>query len=528
LATSSPRRTFVVGLDGCSWNVLLPLLESGQLPHLQALRGEGAHGTLESTIPFYTGPAWASFATGSSPAAHGIWDFLMPRPDDTLTPAHESDLRRATYYELLADAGRPSVLVNLPLDQEGRDGVVVVNSWLTTSDARRIFPRDRRDRYSAELDSYRSYPTSFRAPLDRHLEDLCKLEESRFALARRLVLTEDWEHFFLLFSSTDWLGHAATGRFLAGDPEARSAFLRLYGQLDAYVGWVRENASDALLVVMSDHGQCEETHILHVNGVLNELGLVRRVRERPAEVVAALGDDDVRGTLRLPAALSKLPSNRPARAAARLTKKTLRKAMGIELVTPKRGLDADRVLSRAYTPTIASYAVYTRDCTETEVRDIREALLDTTLDDGRPALDGVWTHSELFGIEPHPPAPTFVFAPTVGVRPSVHVRSPVTERATVRGRGAHQRDGILLVAGAGVQGGELGRVSLYDICPTLLWFMDAAIPADLDGRILFEAFDQQAVESRAVCEIELPEPARRPHEVDSGEVEQRLRDLGYV
>ena len=74
-------RTIAIGLDGCSWNVLDPLLETGQLPNLAALRDRSAHGVLESTIPFFTGAAWASYATGCSPAAHGIYDFMMLRED---------------------------------------------------------------------------------------------------------------------------------------------------------------------------------------------------------------------------------------------------------------------------------------------------------------------------------------------------------------------------------------------------------------------------------------------------------------
>ena len=528
MATSSLRRTVVVGLDGCSWNVLEPLLASGRLPNLQSLRDRGASGVLQSTIPFYTGPAWASFATGSSPAAHGIWDFLMVRADDTLTPAQESDLRRVTYYELLADDDRPSVLVNLPLDQNGRAGLVVVNSWLTTNDERRIFPLNRRERYSSALGAYKNYPETFGASLDRHLEDLLALERSRFDLARELMEGEDWEHFFLLFSATDWLGHAATGLFLAGDADARAAFLRLYEELDGYIGWIREHVPDALLLVLSDHGQCEETHLLHVNGVLNELGLVRQVRDRPADVVAALEGKGVRGTVRVPPALSGLRSNRTARAAARMAKRALRQRLGIELVTPRRGLDADRVLSRAYTPTIASYAVYTRDCSETDLQNIREALGAVELDDGRTALDGIWSQSELYGFIPSPPAPTFVFAPAVGVRPSVNVLAPVVDRVHVRGRGAHQRDGLFLLDGPDVKAGELAGVTLYDLCPTLLWYMDAAVPSDVDGRILFEAFTPYGVESREVRESQKAAPVRQPRIDASADVEQRLRDLGYI
>ena len=69
-------RTVAIGLDGCSWNVLEPLLETGELPHLAAFVEQGARGVLESTLPFYTGPAWASYATGTSPGAHGVYDFM--------------------------------------------------------------------------------------------------------------------------------------------------------------------------------------------------------------------------------------------------------------------------------------------------------------------------------------------------------------------------------------------------------------------------------------------------------------------
>ena len=58
------------------------------------------------------------------------------------------------------------------------------------------------------------------------------------------------------------------------------------------------------------------------------------------------------------------------------------------------------------------------------------------------------------------------------------------------GRGCHQRDGIVIVGGAHARAGDLGRCSIYDMAPTLLWAMGAGIPAGGDGRVLFEAFDE--------------------------------------
>src|SRR5690242_13475912 len=154
------RRSVVVGFDGASFNVLEPLLDTGQLPNLQALRESGASGVLESTIPFYTGPAWTSYATGCSPAAHGIYDFMMLREDGRLSVSSQSDLRRPTYYHQLAASRGRSVLVNLPLDQHAIDGAVVVNSWLTEDESRRLLPASRRSRYERLLAAYRTFPST--------------------------------------------------------------------------------------------------------------------------------------------------------------------------------------------------------------------------------------------------------------------------------------------------------------------------------------------------------------------------------
>lgn len=519
-------RSLAIGLDGTSWNVLDPLLETGQLPRLAGLRERGAHAVLESTIPFYTGPAWSSYATASSPGAHGVYDFTMLREGGELSVARHADLRRLTYYERLAREGRRSILVNLPIDQGECDGAVIVNSWLTVDEGRRIFPLDRRERYREALAAYQNYPTTFRADLQTHLDELSLIEQRRFELARELFLHEEWDHFYLLFSAPDWLGHYATGRFLQGDADARAAFLRLYRELDGYVGWLLEHAPDATVAVLSDHGQCEETFAVHVNGLLRDLGHVALLRERPREVSAGGGS---RATLRVPQALGSLRRNPYLRPLVRRAKGLMQRRLHVELVTPQQGQDVDRLLSHAFTPTTASYAVYTRDLDEAEVGRIRERLEALELPDGRPAFEGVWTFEELYAREAPPGAPTLLFAPTSGVRPSVHARTPYVEPAAEAGRGAHQRDGMLLLGGPHVAAQDLGRVSLHDVAPTLAWAMGSAVPADADGRILFEAFEPGFAEAQEVLAYEDADVTRE--EAASGDdpaVTERLRALGYV
>jgi arylsulfatase A-like enzyme len=89
----------------------------------------------------------------------------------------------------------------------------------------------------------------------------------------------------------------------------------------------------------------------------------------------------------------------------------------------------------------------------------------------------------------------------------------------------------VLFSGPGVVRGDLGSASLYDVSPTLLWAMDNPLPADADGRVLFEAFTEEAAAAHEVREVEAAAP-RRAEAVPVGaadpEVESRLRALGYL
>lgn len=62
----------VLGFDGLSWEVLIPLLRRGELPNFHALISRAAYGHLE-TLPFAISPVvWEVIATGQPEARHGI------------------------------------------------------------------------------------------------------------------------------------------------------------------------------------------------------------------------------------------------------------------------------------------------------------------------------------------------------------------------------------------------------------------------------------------------------------------------
>jgi hypothetical protein len=231
----------------------------------------------------------------------------------------------------------------------------------------------------------------------------------------------------------------------------------------------------------------------------------------------------------VPSALGRLRKSPLLRPAVRAAKGALRRR-GVDLVTPQQGQTVDRVLSRAFSPTTASYAIYTRECTDAELEAIRDRLLALRLEDGRAAFDGIWTFEELYGHPVPAGGPTFLFAPALGVRPSTHVRLPAIERAPEQGRGAHQRDGFVMLGGPHVQHCDLGTAALYDVTPTLMWATGAGVLAGGDGRVLFEAYEDDFAASQELREVEGGEIERVATDDDDGahEVTARLRALGYI
>ncbi len=119
----------VVGLDGMEPSLVAPMLASGMLPNLAALRERGGFARVATTAPAQTPVAWSSFATGLNPGGHGIFDFLRRDagtylPDlalnryeqkNAFTPPRAVNLRRGeAIWSMLAGAGVPATVLRCP------------------------------------------------------------------------------------------------------------------------------------------------------------------------------------------------------------------------------------------------------------------------------------------------------------------------------------------------------------------------------------------------------------------------------
>src|SRR5437868_13910998 len=123
-------KVIVVGLDGLEPSIVERMLERNELPNFANLRRTGSYVRLRTTYPAETPVAWSSFATGTNPGGHGVFDFICRDastylPDIALTrferpksmlalPRVVNKRRGVPVWQHLSKAGVPSTVLRCP------------------------------------------------------------------------------------------------------------------------------------------------------------------------------------------------------------------------------------------------------------------------------------------------------------------------------------------------------------------------------------------------------------------------------
>ena len=109
-------RVLVIGLDGATFDLIRPWLESGDLPHLSRLYHEGVRGILESVVPPLSPESWSTFMTGKHPGQHGVMNFIAMRPGSyDLSFNCGANVQERSLWRLLSDAGRRVGVIGVPM-----------------------------------------------------------------------------------------------------------------------------------------------------------------------------------------------------------------------------------------------------------------------------------------------------------------------------------------------------------------------------------------------------------------------------
>ena len=111
----SIERVAIIGLD-CAEPTLVFDRWADVLPNFTALRRRGSYGNLTSCMPPITVPAWSCMASSKDPGTLGIYGFRNRKDHsyDGLSIAMSFAVKEPRLWDILTDAGHPSIVVGVP------------------------------------------------------------------------------------------------------------------------------------------------------------------------------------------------------------------------------------------------------------------------------------------------------------------------------------------------------------------------------------------------------------------------------
>ncbi len=297
------KRVAVIGLDCVPARFLFGEY-ARMTPNLQLLARHGAWGTLRSTDPPITIPAWTTITTGKDPGELGVYGFRnRVGRDYPLKTTDAGAVIEPRVWDYLEDAGLESLLIGIPhtYPAHSHAGITIAGFPAPGIDERFTHPPELAQSLgSLAGGEYLPDAPHFRTEdKDRLLRDLYRMVDGRFRVAKDLLTRSQWDFFMMVEIAPDRLHHAfwrycSTDHRLyePGNPY-ENVLKDFYAYLDMQVGALLALLGDDVTVVaLSDHGAQSMAGGVCINDWLIREGYLRlkAAVERPTALTADMVD----------------------------------------------------------------------------------------------------------------------------------------------------------------------------------------------------------------------------------------------
>lgn len=250
----------VIGLDGATWDEMLPLIDAGKLPNIARITNSGARGRLRSTIPPITSTAWTSMYTGVEPRDHGILAMqAYDRERRRWRPVSRSDSRVAPFWKDFNRRGVSVGLLCLPFTfpPEPLDGWMISGIMGTPTYSPAMFSSpELYEQVTARCGKTQLVALNTVHP-SRRRETL--QQQARWLQDASAYLLEQHptDIFFVVENYTDHIQHIYLRDRKWEDPaQPGDPVAEAYIHADDLVARVEECVGpDTPIIIMSDHGQ---------------------------------------------------------------------------------------------------------------------------------------------------------------------------------------------------------------------------------------------------------------------------------
>lgn len=523
------KRVLVIGLDGMTYDVLKPLAEAGIMPNCKKLMDAGTWGTLTSTVPPVTGPAWVSFATGKQPGNHGVFDFFKPTKGRNAVGMsrriiNSREVDGKTLWQLLTDAGKKSIVMNVPVSYPATPINGVLLADMLSPDTGEGFSAPPRivQKYESELGPYTitvNWQQFSEARAVDFLDAVIECERQRTKYCLRMMDEHaDWDLCFPCYTETDRVMHAlwhyldpaerekakAQGRY---DQRVMDKVHEFYRAMDNIIGELTAKAGpDTAVFFVSDHGFGPLYGKVMVNQFLADRGLLVVNQVKIKAALAKILLRKVWFKFLKTIGLNSIVQRQTAKARADRGSDTSRtfydvfyesidwtKTKAYMASNTEGGLYLNVKGRRLYDAQVDRGCIDPKDYERVRL-EVIEALKDIRHPEtGKSMLSHVMVREEVYTGKYVERAPDIVFFLDDGEWiADFSLGKGLYKHADWKtGSGMHRMEGCFLACGPGIAHREHITTDIFNVVPTILAHMGLAIPTDMDGRFIEEAYTTQ-------------------------------------
>jgi len=275
------RKVLVIGLDSAPAEIVID--RRAEFPVLRRLIENGLHGTMRSSDPPITIPAWMVMTTGKDPGRLGLYGFRHRTgyTYDKMWIATAQAFKERAIWDVIGDRGGVSTLVSVPPSYPPRKVPGRLISCFITPDNEKeyTYPAGLRQEIESRFGPY-MFDVVFRTE-DRGaiLKEIYEMTSKRFEVLNYLMTEKPWDFFMFVEIGVDRIQHAfwkymdrTHHLYEPGNPY-ETAILDYYKFLDRKIGELLAAAGkETVVLVISDHGAKRMKGAFCINDWLIEEG----------------------------------------------------------------------------------------------------------------------------------------------------------------------------------------------------------------------------------------------------------------
>jgi len=517
-------KVILICLDGATWNVIIPMVERGELPNFKKIMQNGAYGNLSSNPPL-SPPGWTSIATGMEQDKHKMYDFFTILPGSTtMIKSNSLMIKTQTLWQILNKFNKTIGTNNWlmtwpPLITEG----FVIPSWFAATNLTyQTYPTSLREelnenikieKISATEENYKEYYSSYDDFwLEREQMETDRLiAESKYLRSKYnpdlyaigFYFTNNGQERFWKYIEPEYYNISKEKQEKYGN-----IIFDFYKEIDEFIKPYVDN-DNITLIMVSDHGMRgfrnqdivsgDHSHVLwkwNYNKILNKLGLLEFKNN----------SDEIDWSKTSAYSIEGFANH------------------GFNLNLEEREKDGIvnqkeyDVLKKDITQKLLSIKFTNRDYVEGSSTKLfnnikNESFPDISLED---YFRFKWGEREK------------VYNKNIIINNEIYSLKEFVELNTWSAE--HEVNGILLMKGPNIKKNKPISADTTDVTPTILYLFGLPIGRDMDGKVLTEAINEEYLIKNHIKYVDSYEDGVKNENLESinKNIEEKLRSLGYL